>query len=252
MNTPATRLSVKSAQERWFYTTASIALLVLTFVGFKFFYLEGKSFPGRPMPAPIHTLLVTHGILMTLWMLLSVVQPLLVATGRKRIHMMLGRIGAVLAVAMVFVGLRVGIEATRVNPPDLRMFGLARNEFMAVPVIGIVIFALFVFFGVLYRKRPEVHRPMMFMASLTIVSAALGRIPLFNDWYAGTWMEELFTANLITVLLGGVLLVGKCLVAKSFDRWFATAYAALTFACVAISLGAKTPAWEQFALFLLR
>jgi hypothetical protein len=64
-----------SPQERWFYFAASVALLVLTFIGFRMFYLEGRAFPGRPLTPPIRGLLIAHGILMTVWILLAVVQP---------------------------------------------------------------------------------------------------------------------------------------------------------------------------------
>jgi hypothetical protein len=239
-------------RSRWFYSIASLALLVLTFIGFQFFYLKGQAYPGRPLTPPIRTLVITHGILMSAWMLLSVVQPLLVGARMKRVHMKLGIFGVLLAVAMVVVGLRVGIEATRVNPPNFQLFGLGLREFMAVPVVGIIVFALFVITGVKYRRRPEIHRPMMFMASLSVVAAAIGRIPQMNTWYIGTWWESLFSAFGTSVMVGILLLAAKCIVSKSFDRWFAISLATLVLFSAAITLGAKTAAWDQFALFLLR
>jgi hypothetical protein len=237
---------------RWFYSIASLALLVFTVIGFQLFYLKGQAFPGRPLTPPIRMLLITHGTLMTAWMLLAVVQPLLVGARMKRVHMKLGVLGIMLASAIVVVGMRVGIAATRVNPPELQLFGLSSRQFLAVPVMGIIVFAIFVLIGVMNRRRPEIHRPMMLMASLSVVSAALGRMPQLNSLYAGTWIEHLFSAFVLTVVIGAILLVAKWLVSRSFDRWFATAYTALVVTCVAISLGAKTPAWDQFALFLLR
>jgi asparagine N-glycosylation enzyme membrane subunit Stt3 len=123
---------------------------------------------------------------------------------------------------------------------------------MAVPVIGIIVFALFVLVGVRYRKRPEMHRPMMFMASLSVVAAAVGRMPRLSAWYEGTWWEQVFSAFGMTIVLGALLFAAKCLVSRSFDRWFATAFAALVVASAAISLGARTTAWDQVAMFLLR
>lgn len=47
--------------------------------------------------------------------------------------------------------------------------------------------------------------------------------------------------------LPGVILLGaKCIVSRSLDRHFAMGVA------VAISLGAETQAWDQFASFLLK
>ena len=66
MNHPTTRHS------RLFYSIASIVLLVLTLIGFRMFYLHLQAFPGRPLTPPIRTLLIVHGVSMTIWMLLSI------------------------------------------------------------------------------------------------------------------------------------------------------------------------------------
>jgi uncharacterized membrane protein YozB (DUF420 family) len=252
MSTSASRRPTIQSHSRWFYSAASLSLLVLMFIGFQLFYLQGKAFPGRPLTPPIRTLIILHGCLMTAWMLLAVGQPLLVGTRHKRLHMKLGILGVVLALCIVVAGLRIGIEAARVAPPELHVFGLAPRQFMAVPVVSILVFALLVFVGVLNRRRPEVHRPMMLMASVSLIGAALGRMAPLTALYAGTWWEVVFTAFLMQVIFGAVLLVTKCVVNKSFDRWFAAGFATFTVACVAISLGAKTQAWDRVATFLLR
>jgi hypothetical protein len=240
------------SHHRWFYSVASLSLLVVMFIGFQMFYLHGQAYPGRPLTPPIRTLIIIHGCLMTVWMLLAVVQPLLVGTGRKRLHMKLGIFGVVLASAIVLAGVKIGIEAARVTPPDFRVFGLAPKEFMAVPVLSILLFGLFVLIGVANRRRPEVHRPMMLMASLSIMGAALGRMAPLNALYAGTWWETVFSAFLMQTILVAIVLAAKCIVFKSFDRWLAAGFAAFTAVSVAISLGAKTQAWDQFATFLLQ
>jgi hypothetical protein len=252
MSTSTPRLPTSPPHSRWFYSIASLSLLVLMFIGFQLFYLQGKAFPNRPLTPPIRTLIIIHGCLMTAWMLLAVGQPLLVGAQRKRMHMKLGVLGVVLAVGMIVAGVRIGIESARVSPPELRIFGLAPKEFMAIPVLSISIFGLLVLIGVVNRRRPEVHRPMMLMASVALIGAAMARMAPLNALYAGTVWEVLFTAFFMQVIVAAVLLTAKCLVSQSFDRWFAAGFAGLTVASAAISLGAKTHAWDQFATFLLR
>lgn len=243
--------SPQRSHHRLFYSFASIILLVLTLIGFRMFYLNLQAFPGRPLTPPIRAVVITHGVLMTIWMLLSVVQPLLVATRRKRLHMTLGLFGTVLAVGIVVTGYLVGVNAARVNPPDLTLFGLNQKQFLTVPLIGVVTFGGFVALGVWNRRRPEVHRPMMFMASLSVVAAAMGRMPMLNAWYAGTRLEQWFSAFLSMLILGALLLALKSMMERRFDRWFAGAFAALALICVAVSLVAKTEAWVQFATWLM-
>jgi len=252
MTTTAFPLSTIPSHSRWFYSAASLGLLVLVLIGFQLFYLHGTAFPGRPITPPIRTLIIFHGCLMTAWMLLAVGQPLLIGTRRKHLHRKLGVLGVVLAACIVLVGVRVGIESARVKPPGLRLWGLDAIEFMAVPVFTMLIFGLCVLIGVMNRRRPQVHRPMMLMASISLVGAALGRVAPLNALYADTWFEVVFTAFFMQVIVAAILLITKCLVTQSFDQWLAAGFAALTVASVAISLGAKTQAWDQVATFLLR
>src|SRR5882672_9865855 len=139
MNTSPSSLPATPSHSRWFYSVASLSLLVLMFIGFQLFYLQWMAFPGRPLTPPIRTLIIFHGCLMTAWMLLAVGQPLLVGARRKHIHRKLGVLGAVLAAGMVVAGVRIGIESARVMPPETRLFGLDARQFMAIPVLSIVV-----------------------------------------------------------------------------------------------------------------
>ena len=246
--TPSSTL--KPPHSRCFYPAASAALLVLTFIGFRLFYLQGQAYPGRPLTPPIRVLLIVHGVSMTAWMILSVVQSMLVAVNRKQLHRTLGALGASLAALIVIAGYLTAVEATRLNPADMKLFGLTSKQFLTVPLTGVVMFGAFVLTGVLNRRRPEVHRPMMFMASMSTIAAAMGRIAVLNDWYAGTRLEHWFSAFLTTLVLGVVLLVIKWVLERRFDRWFAGAFGVLAVVCVAASLGAKTDGWSRLATIL--
>jgi small basic protein len=153
---------------------------------------------------------------------------------------------------MFFLGWQVGVAANRMMPPEMRLFSLAPKEFLMVPLVSIVAFLLFVMIGVWQRKRPEIHKPMMLVATLTACSAAFGRIEILYSWYAGTALEVWFTAFLSMLLIGVLLLVIKSALSKSLDRWLAIAIGLLAVISVAGSLMAKTSAWDQFASYLLR
>jgi hypothetical protein len=58
MNTTGSSQSVSPSRVRWFYSAASLSLLVLMFIGFQLFYLQGMAYPGRPLTPPIRTLLI--------------------------------------------------------------------------------------------------------------------------------------------------------------------------------------------------
>jgi type IV secretory pathway TrbD component len=208
-------------------------------------------YPGQPLIPPIKLLLITHGVAMSLWMLLAITQPLLVAGGNRRMHMALGKIAAGIAVCLVALGLKLGIASTKVAPPDLMYGPLTPKQFMLVPVGAIALFALFVTAGVLARKRPDIHRPMMFMATMTVVGAAISRIDFLNHLYAGTVWEKLFGVLFFTPVIASVLVVAKCVIFRKFDNWLAAGFGVLVLWCLMIAQGAPTRAWDTVAGWLL-
>lgn len=252
MNDTSMTRDGKPAAERYFYSIAIGLLLVLVVTGFQLFYFHGMMYPGQPLIPPIKPLIITHGVAMSLWMLLSLTQPLLVAGGQRRMHMALGKVAAAIAVCLVALGLKLAVDSTRVAPPDLMYGPLTPKQFMAVPVGDITLFALFVAAGVLMRKRPAIHRPMMFLATLAAVGAAISRIDLFNHLYAGTVWERLFGFFFFTLVVGGVLVIAKCVVFRKFDRWLVAGYGVMALWFLMISLGAPTRAWDVIAGWLLR
>lgn len=244
--------SISQNPARFFYTAAAALLLVLMILGFQHFYLHGKAYPGRELAPPIRTLVILHGVGMSVWMLLFLVQPLLIVSGNRRFHRTLGYIGAGLAACIVVLGFRLGIESTLISPPELRIWGLSPRQFMAVPIISILIFAGFVFVGVWHRRRPEVHRPMMLLASLAAMPAAISRIDAISDLYRGTLWESLFGPSFATLAVGALLLLLKWRLTRSVSRPFALGYAGLVAASIGIMQLATTSAWDGLASYLLR
>lgn len=242
---------VRSDPVRLLYAAAALLLLLLMFLGFQQFYLHGRAYPGQPLAAPIRILLTAHGVVMTLWVVTFVVQALLIAGRNFRIHMAVGPFAVVLAVAMVLLGLWLPIQATRFEP-DFTLWGLNRVHFMAIPILTILTFGTFVAIGIWNRRRAEIHRPMMLLATLSIIPAATDRITGLPDLYAagiwGTLLGPFFTA----IVLGAVFLVAKSLLTRAFDRCFAAGFAALIVVDLLIMRIAPTDAWGRFAATLVR
>ncbi|MEX1117719.1 MAG: hypothetical protein WEB60_02900 [Terrimicrobiaceae bacterium] len=238
--------------ERYFYSIASILLLGLTMAGFQLFYFHGQAYPGRPLTPQTKHLVVIHAVAMSLWMVISVIQPFLVASGNRRKHMALGRIAAFIAVALVVLGLLLAIAACKVAPPGLMYGALTPRQFMAVPVLNIVMFALFVAAGVFWRKRTEIHKPVMFVATLTAVAAAISRTDFFNHLYADTVWEKIFGVFVFSVVIAGLFFAAKCIVFRRFDFWFAVSCGMMAIGFLIIAQIAPTPAWDAIAGFLLK
>lgn len=248
---PRVQVPTKPKRGRLFYTGAAALVLVLMLLGFQQYYLHGKGYPGRDIAPPMQTLVLLHAIAMTAWVVLFLVQPLLVASGNRRVHMAVGRFGAILAACVVVLGMWVAIQGAPLVPPEFRLWGLAPKAFNMFSVVTIVIFGVFVAVGVYYRRRPDIHRPMMLMATLIVIAAAVARIDPLNALYEGTALQTIFGPLLWTVALATLLLVVKWLITGSFDRWFAIGYACLVGSDLLVWRIANTEAWDRLATLLL-
>ena len=189
---------------------------------------------------------------MTAWIVLLVIQPLLIVNAKYKVHMTLGKIGAVLAVCVVFFGYRVAVSAANVNPPDMKLWGLVPKQFLAIPLISIGIFAGFVAVGVWKRSRPEIHKPMMLFATLQAITAAIDRIPFITRLYADTAFGSVFGPFFASTVVGLALLLLKWALTRSFDRAFAIGFVVLAVSGPIIMKLATSQAWDGFASFLLR
>jgi hypothetical protein len=246
------RRSASLDRARLFYAGAASLLLVLMFLGFQQFYLHGRAFPNRPLMPAIRTLVIVHGIAMSLWVILLLVQPVLVVNRKYRVHMALGKVGAVLAALIFVVGLELPLEWARIDPSRMFVWSMTAKEFMAVPLISVLIFAGFVATGILKRRRPEIHRPMMLLATLTVISAATDRIPAIISLYDRTVWGTTFGPFFPPLVVGALLLIVKWVLTRSFDRYFAVGWVGLVVADAGIMKLATTPTWDGIASFLLR
>lgn len=173
------RHAVNARTERFFYSGMAIAIAVIVFAGFApTFYLRDHIALPAGVVVPLSPLKVVHGAVATAWICLFLVQTLLVASARVTIHRRFGVLGAVLAVAMAVVGVLMTVDALRrgVDPVgvDPRVWWLGST------LPPIVLFAVLVAAGILLRRRLDVHKRLMLLATINLVPPAIGRIALFN------------------------------------------------------------------------
>ena len=172
----ASRVSAAGRYDRVFYSAIAIALITVVFAGFSSTYYapmalgrQARTVSGGPITPLVHA----HGLLFTGWMALFVVQAVLIARKRLPVHRTLGTAGALLAVAMVFVGTAIAVRtAQRGGAPP----GIDPRSFLAVPLFDLVLFSGFVTAALFFRRNKEAHKRLMLLASVSIVAAAFARI----------------------------------------------------------------------------
>ena len=167
---PSTASSSRWATHRAFYTGLSLLMGLAVFVGFsRSYYLKGIY--GTP---ELPTLFHMHGLLFSTWMVFLVVQTGLVASRRTPLHRRLGVAGGLLAAAMTIAAMAMTMDLARRSAAAASIDGLA---FTIIPFATVIVFPVLVGIALLYRRQPELHKRLMLIATLELVTAGVARIP---------------------------------------------------------------------------
>ena len=90
------------------------------------------------------------------------------------IHRRLGVAGAGLAALVVVVGLTTAVAFAR---RTVATGGAGTLAFLAIPFGDMLVFAILAGAGIFYRRRPETHKRLMLVATISILGAAISRWP---------------------------------------------------------------------------
>jgi hypothetical protein len=179
---------------RRFYLYAAAAASGILFAGFAPTYFL-KTFFDTPS---LYPLLHFHGLLMTSWFVLFGVQTWLIESRRTRLHRRLGVFGAVLTLTILVVGsIVVGINARAGRVPP----GAPIPVIVCLSFANLWVFSAFVATAVYFRRQGDIHKRLMLLATLQLLTAAIQRLPL----------DAISPNPLITVFGGLDLLVLTCL-----------------------------------------
>jgi hypothetical protein len=235
--------------DRYFYSTTAALILVITITGFFAFYTTGHGEGGRVIAPGIMPIVIVHGMGITAWYVLSLVQSLLIMGRNRKLHMLLGWSAVGLLPVVAVSGVLVAVRSAG-TAPNFNFFGMAYHDFSLVMLAEIAVFTGLVTAGILTRKRPEIHRAMMLSASLSLLLGATTRIPWLVALFGG---DESRTAFFGPVFLLGAGLIGvRALLTRKFDRWLATGWGIMVVTYLLAEQLSRTDAWRGLAVTLLK
>lgn len=177
MSTTIQTAATPRGKDRRFYTVMAVLIALTVFAGFApTFYLRGLFEQKKELTS----LVILHGILFTSWIALFVTQVRLVAAKRTDIHRKLGVVGGFLATAMPIVGVTAAIASAKrgFTPPN----GPPPLVFMAIPLTDMIVFPTLVGLALLFRRRTDIHRRLMLVGTLAILTPAIARIGFIRPY----------------------------------------------------------------------
>jgi FtsH-binding integral membrane protein len=189
---PSTTHQIKTFLSRYFYFCMSLVVAAMVVWGFSKTVDANliHANPRRPV------LLWMHGTAFSTWLVLFIVQSGLLRVRKVSWHRFLGWFGSGLASAMVVLGISVALVMTRFDTVGLHQTDA--EPFLSIPFYDMMAFGTCMALAILWRKRPEYHRRLVFIATCGLVDAGIGR---FAFWYN----HSLFFLFVDFLILLGVL-----------------------------------------------
>jgi hypothetical protein len=238
-------------QRTRFYLIITILLLLLVLLGFgpRFFLRAFFDQPRHLQMDQLPFYLLFHGVLMTLWYVLLVVQSALVNTKNIKLHKRLGwglGVSAILAVIFaipVMMGFAPRMQALGFLDINKTERLWLQRVMWTNDLLALITFTGMVIIGFLNRNNKLLHRTMMLFASMAFTGPATGRM---FEWMAPTLFME--GTVLVFVLFPLSVVIHDWVKEKKLPKYPAWGFLVLILMISLTFLLPSTGFWE--ALFL--
>jgi hypothetical protein len=171
---------------RWLFVTLALVMLAIVVVAFTPTLYLRSTLPYLDTQVghrtlPVH--LLVHGVVLTAWFVLFVVQTWLVAIRNVRVHRQLGIVTALNAIAVIASAVYTIVQLTPRSVAAAHASGVPADriergiERFVVPIVigdsvALLLFALFVGAAIYWRRRPATHKRLMLLATVMILGPA--------------------------------------------------------------------------------
>jgi hypothetical protein len=193
---------------RQYFRVMAGLLLGVVLVGFAPTFHLKAFFDTPALPLHLHA----HGVLLIAWFVLFLTQSVLVASGRMYMHRRLGLASIGLATALVPVTVATTIRAAVAWLGALSQDDAAAIERWIFAVTGnfvlIGLFLVFFTLAICLRRRPDWHKRLMLLASLSLVAPAvdrLGRVAFAIEPVSSPFIPVVMVTLLLSLIAHDVL-----------------------------------------------
>lgn len=161
----------KPAMTNVYRNTAIFIFFILLSVQWGFYQSYTSQFPEFKDATP---LIHVHGAFMMTWLLLLIVQPLLIQTGRASLHRSIGKLswvlGPLIIVTLFLMGKTGFARAAEAGVTLQQNF-----TFIVLDMRGFLSFAVFWFLAMHHRKQPDIHMRYMIATGILAIGPGVAR-----------------------------------------------------------------------------
>ena len=178
------------------FVAAAVAMIAIAIIAFTPRYFA----PLVNGTQEFRTALHVHGVTGLAWLVLFLTQAMLIRGRHYNAHKLLGLTSIVLAIILFLSGVLVSLELYWRTRAD----GFApANPILLVNLSDMVFFASFYVLAIANRKTPALHRPLMLLAALSLMNAAIFRV---ISYVIGAGAAPVIGSHAVMILLYGLAL----------------------------------------------
>jgi hypothetical protein len=184
----------RTTAPRRLYVSLAVLAIAIAIVGFWRSYFGPLLAGVVDTPAIIHF----HAAVYVGWLALFLTQAVLAATGRVAAHMKLGRFAIGYGVLVIAAGLLAafGMFVLRVRAGEIA----AAQTALLGPLLDMLVFAPLFAAAVYFRRKPELHKRLMIVATTSLLIAAVGRMPFLGQPRSLLLVHLIWTAPILLAM----------------------------------------------------
>jgi hypothetical protein len=139
-----------------------------------------------------------HAAVYVGWLAIFMTQAVLAATGRVASHIKLGHFAIGYGVLVIVVGLITAFArfALRVRAGEV----VAAQAQLLGPLLDMLVFAPLFAAAVYYRRKPELHKRLMVVATTSLLIAAVGRMTFLGEPRSQLVLHTIWVAPILLAM----------------------------------------------------
>lgn len=218
---------------RYFFVAMALVFIAITSLGFvpQLVYIHAQKIH-------LHWFTHVHGAVMTSWLFLFLGQAVLAGRGQLKLHRTLGVFSVAMALVVWVSSIIVIFSALiRDNPPEQD----GQFATVALSLVAMAMFGLFFYWAVRVRKNAMVHKRLILLAMLPLMSAGIDRIGFLPALQSAYFVRFLYLDLLLIPLV-----VYDFATVRRIHRITLIGAACIVVSQIVVTVAANSPVWYRF------